>query len=81
VEILHQRYFAGNQEMLAPLDKERAKYKNRADNLRHVETILKAQGCNVSTGSFGIPYRVHRSDDFLPVVANGGFLPILPNNK
>lgn len=35
------------------------------------ETTLKAQGYNASSGSFGIPYKVPKSDKLIPVIANG----------
>ncbi len=38
-------------------------------------TVLKAEGYNVTTGSFGTPYRVVMQDNFVPVIVNG-FLPI-----
>ena len=35
------------------------------------EEVLKAAGFNISSGSFGVPYRVKISDDFVPVIPNG----------
>lgn len=35
------------------------------------EALLRKAGYNVSSGSFGIPYRVPRSDEFQPVIPNG----------
>lgn len=37
------------------------------------ETVLKAEGYNVTTASFGIPYRVPMEDKFVPVIVNGNF--------
>ncbi len=39
------------------------------------EVVLKAAGYNVSTGSFGVPYKVPKSDSFQPVIANGKLPP------
>ena len=36
---------------------------------------LKEQGYNVSIGSFGAPYRVPKSDKFVPVIVNGDIPP------
>jgi hypothetical protein len=35
------------------------------------ETILREEGYNVSSGSFGIPYKMPKCDEFQPVIANG----------
>jgi len=35
------------------------------------KTTLQAEGYNVSSGSFGIPYKVPKSDNFFPVIVNG----------
>jgi len=45
------------------------------DMEEETETILKAEGYHVSVGSFGTPYRVLKSDDFLPVIINGSLPP------
>lgn len=37
------------------------------------QAALEAAGYNVSTGSFGKPYRVDKSDDFEPVITNATF--------
>jgi hypothetical protein len=39
------------------------------------ETVLKAEGYNVSSGSFGVPYKVPRDDSLFPVIVNGS-LPL-----
>jgi hypothetical protein len=36
-----------------------------------VEVGLKEAGYNISTGSLGIPYKVPKSDKYLPVITNG----------
>lgn len=35
------------------------------------ENILKAEGYNVATGSFGVPYKIPRSHKVVPVIMNG----------
>ena|SRR5215211_2549333 len=40
-----------------------------------VESILKDAGYNVTSGSFGVPYKVPRYDSRSPVIPNGS----LPN--
>lgn len=35
------------------------------------KTSLQAEGYNVSSGSFGVPYKVPKSDKLIPVIANG----------
>ena len=35
------------------------------------ELVLQDHGWNVTTGSFGTPYKVAKSDDYLPIVPNG----------
>jgi hypothetical protein len=37
-------------------------------------SLLEAEGYNVVSGSFGVPYRVPKEDSCLPVIING-FLP------
>lgn len=41
------------------------------DMSSETETALKAKGYNVSSGSFGVPYKVTRDDSYLPVIVNG----------
>ncbi len=40
-----------------------------------VEIALKSEGYNVLVGSFGIPYKVPKSDSFVPVIMSGSRLP------
>ena len=40
-----------------------------------VEKVLKVEGYNVLTGSFGTPYRVEKRDGFEPVIINGSLPP------
>lgn len=40
-----------------------------------VESAVRAEGFNISSGSFGTPYRVPKSDKYSPVIPNGS----LPN--
>jgi hypothetical protein len=42
---------------------------------KEAETVLKKEGYNVLSGSFGIPYKVPKSDSYMPVVPNKGHLP------
>lgn len=35
------------------------------------KTILEAKGYNVSSGSFGVPYKVSQDDSYAPVIVNG----------
>ncbi len=39
------------------------------------EAVLKAEGYNVRSGSFGVPYQVPKNDTFEPVIING----LVPN--
>lgn len=45
------------------------------DMEREAEAFLKAEGYNVSTGSFGIPYKVPKTDNLEPVIMSGYRLP------
>ena len=36
-----------------------------------IEAALKARGYSVSSGSFGVPYKVPRDDSYMPVIVNG----------
>jgi hypothetical protein len=35
------------------------------------KSLLKAAGYNMTSGSFGVPYKVPRGDDYLPVIPHG----------
>jgi hypothetical protein len=41
-----------------------------------IKAALKAEGYNVESGSFGVPYRVPKADKLFPVITNGS----LPSN-
>ncbi len=39
------------------------------------EAVLKTEGYNVTTGSFGVSYKVPMDDNFKPIIMNGNLPP------